>query len=357
VRFRGWTFRLRPLPDELLSSWLTRVAFAHGQSPYVFHNLHLPGMPIWNRDLDRAHSAGLLAGISAVSGVSVRRIRAASLDRYRNLGLNAPAYGEWPFVLSAGIYHRKRRRHGLQFCPTCLGTETAYFRRSWRLAYVLKCPGCSTTLSDACPHCESPIAPHRTLCDVRVCHRCGGNTCSATGRTKCSPQFADGGMQALMTKAAGRRAVSWLGGRQRPSDALLAAAVLIRMVPAKRIDVCRSAIGLPDCPVPMSSERMERQRLEERALRFETVGRWASNWPRTFRLGASALRLTRRSFVGIPLPPALASEVERLPAGQTRPRGERPSLLGPDLRAVRRRSVAAYRHLRAKRILQAAAPR
>ncbi|MDZ7791866.1 MAG: TniQ family protein, partial [Xanthomonadales bacterium] len=195
MKFRPWTFRLKPLPDELLSSWLTRVAFAHGQNPYVFHNLHLPGVPIWSRDVDRAHSPGLLSGLSAVSGLSVPRIRATSLDRHRNLGLNTPAHGEWPFVLSAGIYHRKRRRHGLQFCPNCLSAGTAYFRRSWRLAYVLKCPTCSLPLSDACPHCDAPVIAHRTLSDLRVCHRCGGNICSDAVRAENALEFADGGMQ------------------------------------------------------------------------------------------------------------------------------------------------------------------
>jgi hypothetical protein len=358
VRIRPWTFQLKPLPDELLSSWLTRVAFAHGQNPYVFHNLHLPGMPIWSRDVDRAHSAGLVAGLSAVSGVSESRIRAASLNQFRNLGLNAPAHGEWPFILSAGIYHRKRRRHGLQFCPKCLGEGTAYFRRNWRFAFVLKCPACSEALLDACPHCDAPIIPHRTLSDIRVCYRCRRSICSVVERAEKAPALApDGGMQGLLTRAAGRKAVSWLGGLQRPSEALQAAAVLIRMVPARQIDDCRRAIGLPACPVQMTSERLERQRLPDRSLRWETIGRWASEWPRNFRLGASALGLTRRSFVTIPLPPAIAGEVERLPKGQTRPRSAKPLLLGPDLRAVRRRSVAAYRQIRAARILKAAAPR
>src|SRR5699024_6254793 len=323
---------------------------------YVFHNLHLPGLPIWTRDVDRAHSAGLLAGLSAVSGVSVRRIRAASLDRYRKLGLGASAHGEWPFVLAAGVYHRKRRRHGLQFCPNCLSAGAAYFRQSWRLTYVLSCPACSTMLSDACPHCDAPVTPHRALSDMRACHRCGGDICKDADRTERASELADGGMQALLTRAAGRKAVPWLAGRQRPSEALLTAAVLVRMVPAKHIDVCRDAIGLPACPAPISSERLERQRLTERALRLETVGKWASDWPGTFRHGASALGLTRRSFAGSRLPTSLESEVARLPAGQTRTRSAKPLLLGPDLRAVRRRSVAAYRHLRANRILQAAVP-
>jgi hypothetical protein len=357
VRLRPWTFRLKPLPDELLSSWLTRVAFAHGQNPYVFHNLHLPSMPIWSRDVDRAHVGGLLSGLSAVSALSVSRIRAASLDRYRDLGLTAPVHGEWPFILSAGIYHRKRRRHGLQFCPNCLGAGTAYFRRSWRLAYVLKCPTCNVPLSDACPHCDAPVIPHRTHFDMRACHRCGGDICSDSVRTENALRLSDGGIQELMTRATSRRAVSWLGRRLRPSEALQVAAALIRLVPASRIDGCRSAIGLPACPVPMRSGRLERQRLSDRALRLETIGRWASEWPRTFRLGASALGLTRRSFVGIRLPPELAGEVARLPKGKTHTRSERPLLLGPDLRAIRRGSVTAYRQIRAERILKAAGPR
>lgn len=357
VRFRAWTFKLKPFQDELLSSWLIRVAFAHGQNPYVFHNLHLPGVPIWNRDVDRVHPAGLLEALSAVSGAGVRRIKAASLFRYRSLGPRAPAHGEWPFVLAAGVYHRKRRRHGLQFCPDCLGSGTPYFRRSWRLAFVLRCESCSKPLSDACPHCDAPLAPHRAFSDLKICHRCGGNVCNAPGVTGTGPALADGGMQALLTRVAGQAAVNWLGSLLRPSDALLAATVLNRLMPAKRIAICRSAIGLSACPAPLSSERLERQRIGERAIRLETISQWASDWPRNFRRGASALGLTRRSFSGTSIPAPLAAEVARLPAGQTRPRGARPLVLGPELRAIRRRSQASYRSLRARRILERAAPR
>lgn len=357
MKFRPWTFKLKPFPDELLSSWLVRVAFAHGQNPYIFHNLHLPGLPIWNRDVDRAHPAGLLEGLSAVSGLSVRRIKAASLVRYRSLRSGAPINGEWPFVLAAGIYHRKRRRHGLQFCPNCLGSGTAYFRRNWRLAFVLKCEVCSMPMSDACPHCDAPLAPHRALSGLGTCHRCGGNICDGPSYTEHGSELANGGMQALLTRVARRGAVGWLGGPQRPSDALQAAIVLNRLVPAKRIDACRRAIGLPTCPVPMGSERLERQRLSERALRLETIGHWASDWPHNFRLGASALGLTGRSFSGTCVPASLAAEVARLPAGQARPRGARPLVLGPDLRTIRRRSLASYRHVRASRILEKAVPR
>lgn len=357
MTFRPWTFKLEPFPDELLSSWLIRVAFAHGQTPYVFHNLHLPGLPIWSRDVDRAHTVGLLSGLSTVSGLSAHRVKAASLDRYRQLSLGAPAHGEWPFVLAAGIYHRKRRRHGLQFCPNCLGSGTAFFRRSWRLAYALQCPECAAALADACPHCEAPVAPHRAIADMRACHRCGKSICSGIGNTQIGRGLHDSGLQALLTKAASRRTVRWLGGCQRPADVLLTTAMLIRLLPAKQINECRRAIGLPVCPVPISSQRFERQRLYERALRMQTVGKWASDWPRRFRLGAAALGLTRRRFADIHVPPALNSEVTRLPPGQARPRGPRPLLLGPELRAIRKRTPTAYRQERATRILQAVASR
>lgn len=356
MRFRAWTFRPKAQPDELLSSWLARVAFAHGQTPYVFHNLHLPGLAVWNRDTDRAFTPGFLTGLSAVSGVDMKNIRAATLDRYRGLlGEAAPVFGEWPFILAAGVYHRKRQRHGLQYCPDCLDGGIPYYRRIWRLSFLLQCPSCATPMFDACPHCEAPVVPHRAPARLKICHQCGGNLCKV-GADANSGVFAPAlKLQKVLTAATERRSVEWLGMSQKPTECLRAVAILLKMVPARHIEACRAAIGLPTSSgLTVSSERFERQRLRERAYRMQTVSHWASRWPENFRIGAAALGLTRRTFLGIRVPAPLAREVSRLPSGQTRPRSRQPLLLGADLRRVRRESVTRYRHMRAARLLRAA---
>jgi hypothetical protein len=59
------------------------------------------------------------------------------------------------------MYHRLRTRHGLQACVRCLREEVAYFRRTWRLAFVVCCPIHQDQLIDDCPNCGAPLAFHR----------------------------------------------------------------------------------------------------------------------------------------------------------------------------------------------------
>jgi hypothetical protein len=73
---------------------------------------------------------------------------------------------------------RKRRRHSLQFCPSCL-VERRYFRRTWRLAFVTVCPRHGTYLADRCFACSRPViirsalklTPTKSSIDTR-CHAC-----------------------------------------------------------------------------------------------------------------------------------------------------------------------------------------
>ena len=84
--------------------------------------------------------------------------------------------------MPVGVYHRTRRQFGLQYCPLCLAEdEEPYFRRKWRLAFVVSCERHHTLLHDRCPHCGSAVNFHRgELGDHRkvvaesltLCHVC-----------------------------------------------------------------------------------------------------------------------------------------------------------------------------------------
>ncbi|WP_156422161.1 TniQ family protein [Paucibacter sp. KCTC 42545] len=52
-----WAFHLRPAPQELLSSYLTRVAHGHGSTAGAFCRLHLNDSWYWTRDVDRGVAA------------------------------------------------------------------------------------------------------------------------------------------------------------------------------------------------------------------------------------------------------------------------------------------------------------
>ncbi|TGD78236.1 TniQ family protein [Hymenobacter wooponensis] len=176
-----------PFPDELLSSWLTRLADTHYTKVYTFCKLLFPAISVWNRDIDRSASPQLLHGISRYTGIRPRRLFQLLITRYEGqLYVHHNAYGNTEWVLPLGIYHRTRRRHGLLFCPGCLRRDgpVPYFRTRWRLAISIACPRCKLYLQDRCPQCEQPIIFFRrelghksALADrpLSYCFHCGFN--------------------------------------------------------------------------------------------------------------------------------------------------------------------------------------
>ncbi|CAG4884761.1 conserved protein of unknown function [Georgfuchsia toluolica] len=56
-----WPVHLKPLPDELLSSWLVRLAHAHGLKAQSFCRLLFGSQrQLWNRDIDRLAPSWLI---------------------------------------------------------------------------------------------------------------------------------------------------------------------------------------------------------------------------------------------------------------------------------------------------------
>ncbi len=183
-----WPVHLKPQKDELLSSWLIRLAHAHGYKVESFCTLLFGrGSAIWNRDIDIMAPDFVKEAIIDVTGSTFAQFEKTtlkSLDGYLNENTNLNGMNRW--VLPVGIHNRKRKRHGLLFCPTCLSEDISpYYRKQWRLAYSVVCVKHGNTLFDACPKCGSVIAPHRTDmgsgnivpdCDCIVqCWNCGFN--------------------------------------------------------------------------------------------------------------------------------------------------------------------------------------
>jgi hypothetical protein len=164
--------------DELLSSFLARVVFAHCSTPHRFLNLFWPNRPIWNRDIDRDPDAQWLVDVASLMGLTPEEIEGLTLREHRRALVSAKEAtpGDTPFLLSVGVFHRKRRLHGLQYCPLCLGEGPAYFRREWRLTFIVGCDRHKVPLRDACPHCDAIVMPHRLAKrGLEFCYSCGKN--------------------------------------------------------------------------------------------------------------------------------------------------------------------------------------
>ena len=363
----GWAYRLAPLPDELLSSCLARNAHAHGLSPYRFLALFRRGDPAWDRDFDRdpvalgrAGAAGKdwlsdLAGLMALPREELAR---TTLQAERAIlgGPRLPARGDTPLVLSAGVHHRTRTRHALQFCPDCLSEGVPHFRKAWRLGFFVECQAHSTPLRDACLHCDAPVVPHRSrnrfLTDCHACRRpiTGGGSTGAAVRVAKAASAMQLGLMAVLRGDGVRVPGPWVGREFFDVVRCLIATSAPAPVQAR----LRTALALDAAPAcDNGRQRFEQCRLAARAPWLELVAAWMAEWPGPFRIGADAAGLTRRSFARLHVPPSLDGEVARLPAGVRRDRTWQPVLEEPVLRRLRRVDPVAYRHVRARRIMLA----
>lgn len=179
-----WPAHPKPLPDELLSSWIVRVAEANAiklqtLSWMLFGN----GLSPWNRDIDRSAPRWLIEALSQHTGNSYRDVFHTALVTYKGrLYPHRQAVGQLRWILPIRSYGMRHSALGQQFCPECLAKDAIpYFRKQWRVAFFTYCPEHQVKLWDACPACGLPVIVFRgdfgrELTNARpmyVCHSCG----------------------------------------------------------------------------------------------------------------------------------------------------------------------------------------
>ncbi len=180
-----WPIHYKPLPDELLSCWLVRLAHGHGLKVQTFCNLIFGNQrQIWNRDMDRLAPTWLIDELSQRTATSSEVAWNTTLRSYeRLLYRKFKASGALQWILALKLYHRKREGYGLQYCPTCLAEDAIpYYRKRWRIAFYTVCTKHHTMMQDRCPHCAAGVAFHRLdiangdaidAGTLAFCHGCG----------------------------------------------------------------------------------------------------------------------------------------------------------------------------------------
>lgn len=180
-----WPIRYKPLPDELLSCWLVRLAHGHGLKVQTFCNLMFGNKrQLWNRDIDRLAPPWLIEELVRRTGTSPEIAWNTTLHAYEGILYSKfRSAGALQWILTLKMYHRTRQGFGLQFCPTCLVEDaTPYFRKRWRIALNTVCTRHGTMLLDRCPECGAGVAFHRLdmtradaidVTSLSYCHSCG----------------------------------------------------------------------------------------------------------------------------------------------------------------------------------------
>lgn len=179
-----WPAHPKPLPDELLSSWIVRVAEANAiklqtLSWMLFGNGRSP----WNRDIDRGAPRWLIEALSQHTRTNCWDVFHTTLVTYLSrLYPRRRAAGQLRWILPVRSYGMRHSAFGQQFCPDCLANDPQpYFRKQWRVALFTYCPEHHIELHDACPACGAPLIIFRgdfgrELEDAQpmhVCHACG----------------------------------------------------------------------------------------------------------------------------------------------------------------------------------------
>lgn len=363
----GWSRPQPPLKGELLTSCLARNAQAHGTTPYRLLALFWQRDPVWERDFDRDPAAlrragpilgekDWLADLAECLATDQAKVEAATLASWRSVlaGRNL-SLGDTPLVLSAGVHHRARIRHGLQHCPACLAEKTPFFRKAWRLGFVVTCERHGAWLRDACPSCDAPVVPHRSMTpSLTDCHACGRSIMSQVGgllppAARLTTSELQGQMLRLLAGEGAGLPQPWQD--RTGFDVLRTLLAVSGAMPV--LARLRKAFELGELETAAARMRFEHARLSARVPWLETIAAWTRAWPSSFLDGAEAAGLTQRSFVRRRLPEVLGKQVTLLPPGEERDRTWVPVLEEPVLTRLRRNDPAAYRLLRAERILNA----
>ncbi len=192
-----WPAHPKPLPDELLSSWIVRIAEANGVRLYTL-GLGLFGdrLTPWHRDVDRLAPKWLLKAVCAKTGTNYWDAYHATLTGYRtHLYPRRQTSGQLRWILPISVFGLDRRGFGQQFCSHCLKEDPQpYFRRVWRVGFYTFCPTHVCMLQDACHECGSPVILHRRDIgreevaeskDLGYCQRCGADYRTAPDAPSC----------------------------------------------------------------------------------------------------------------------------------------------------------------------------
>lgn len=193
----------RPEEDELLSSWICRLALAHGVNPSSLCSHVLPQRARPQEfkidNVDTCTKSNFLTALAVKTNTPVERVVAATLPAYEGFLFerwNSHAGRAWILPVQS---RRGKTRYGLQYCPLCLATGEPYYRRAWRLTIVTICSKHRVQLLDRCPKCASPISFHKAVWNglhsppsdrMTFCYSCKADLRKL--RAKNTPQVGEG---------------------------------------------------------------------------------------------------------------------------------------------------------------------
>jgi hypothetical protein len=357
-----WLFRPAPIDGEIFSSYLARIAYANGLSPYRFFSFHFPGLPVWNRDIDRSASDKFVNDIALRCNVSHEKILAMTLQSFEDVfagsepAVQSSRLGISPWINAAGIFHRTRKGYGMQYCLRCLRQGNA-FQKIWRLSFVTVCAIHHCTLSDCCPHCDAPVVFHRNDSFRPSCHCCGRLLTHAAAFSSDRDEAMNmrSTLQAMLLQAIVNGQVKVLGHSVAPSDFFTGLSILLRAFKSRFRIYRRYPHTFSAAYVDFPTERIELLRINNRVRQCLLIAELLDRWPNRFLELAHSHKITQAAFKNERSMPAWLGQVAaNLPEVAKRFRKAPVSPIRKKLRSIHRHKRLAWREERATLLLKAA---
>ncbi|TLS73390.1 TniQ family protein [Aliarcobacter thereius] len=166
----------QPFEDELLSSWLTRVAIEHKRKLSIFLSLYVKkeGNSIARNDLDFLYDEKLFEALVNKSNLTKKDIFKMSLRSEEGYLYSCSDNNLYPPNQIRKLVD-KRNHYGLMYCPQCLAEDKIpYFRKKWRYQFYNVCTKHEIFLTDRCWVCYervnfSKIVHNKNLA---ICSKC-----------------------------------------------------------------------------------------------------------------------------------------------------------------------------------------
>lgn len=302
--FHPFAYRPAPLPDELTSSWLTRLANGMRLSTFaLLHRVWRNKTNLMSQDIDGYCPPVILRDLATGCNCSYDAAARTSLRTFvGSLCESMPVRGRKVWILPTSVHSLERWHAGLQFCPTCLKHDAQpYFRRHWRLAFSTECLQHGLGLLDACPTCDAPVSSHRGL-TLFLCDRCGTDLRFAS-QMPSTPRALKFQRHCTSVLAQGYSAQGELTFQRSSSYFALVRQIAKLLVSGPRSAAMRHATvaawGGDEGEFAGRHRRapIEHLRIQDRRRLFDLTSRLLDGWPYKFVHSAREARLWKSFFL------------------------------------------------------------
>lgn len=152
----AWPVHPKPLPGEVLSSWLSRTAAGNGLTLYQFRKVSLPKTPGRGADIDLIDTPTFFEEAAHRALLPVETVFGLGYAADEGVVYASRTKGnlEWISPLTRAGY--QARHPSIPFCPSCLAEDSEpYYRKQWRYGFAPVCER-HGLLTNECPGCGQP---------------------------------------------------------------------------------------------------------------------------------------------------------------------------------------------------------